>query len=207
MSNATTNTELNTTISELQSMQHQISRQIRVDQNNPSANANQLQALQSINNQTQVALSNLYSYANNTNSNMSEAITKSLEAEVFIKEAKGLLQDIYKDDQKKLNNMKINESTQLKEIQFNNYFSQKYNYNVGIMKVLVITSVLLMICIILHTRSLIPDFIYTILLSIIISIALIVIVTMLISEARRSNTTFTNFKWRFNENNAPNNAS
>jgi len=202
-----TNTELNTTISELQNMQHQVSRQIRADQNNPSSNANQLQALQSINSQTQVALSNLYSYANNTNSNMSEAIAKSLEAEVFIKEAKGLLQDIYKDDQKRLDNMKINESTQLKEIQFNNYFSQKYNYNVGIMKILVVTSVLLMICIILHTRSLIPDFIYTILLSIIISIALIIIVTMLISEARRSNTTFTNFKWYFNENNAPNNAS
>lgn len=207
MSNATTNTELNTTISELQSMQHQVSRQIRADQNNPGSNANQLQALQSINSQTQVALSNLYSYANNTNSNMSEAIAKSLEAEVFIKEAKGLLQDIYKEDQKRLENMKIDESTQLKEIQFNNYFSQKYNYNVGIMKILVVTSVLLMICIILHTRSLIPDFIYTILLSIIISIALIIIVTMLISEARRSNTTFTNFKWYFNENNAPNNAS
>jgi hypothetical protein len=207
MSNATTNTELNTTISELQSMQHQVSRQIRADQNNPSSNANQLQALQSINSQTQVALSNLYSYANNTNSNMSEAIAKSLEAEVFIKEAKGLLQDIYKEDQKRLENMKIDETTQLKEIQFNNYFSQKYNYNVGIMKILVVTSVLLMICIILHTRSLIPDFIYTILLSIIISIALIIIVTMLISEARRSNTTFTNFKWYFNENNAPNNAS
>jgi len=202
-----TTTDLNSVISELQGIQGNVSQKILAYQSDPTASSEQTQLLITINAQTQKAMANLLSYTNNSNTNTSQAITKALEAEIFIKEAKGLLQDIYKEDQERLGNMKVDESTQLKEIQFNNYFSQKYNYNVGIMKILVVTSVLLMICILLHTRNLIPDFVYTILLSIIISVALIIIVTMLISEARRSNTDFTNFRWHFNENNAPNNAS
>lgn len=195
---------LTAAIGELQALQDKITNILGVDSNiDVESNA----ALVRINKQVQDASAQLYMYVNNSNLNVNETITKAIEAEVFIREAKELLNEIYKDDEERLKNMKVSESTQLKQIQFNNYFSQKYNYNVGIMKVLVFTSILLMICIILHTRSLIPDSIYTILLSIIISIALIVIVIMLISEARRSNTDFSNYQWYFNQNNAPNNAS
>jgi hypothetical protein len=141
------------------------------------------------------ALSQILTSTNQTNTGFGQAYASAEDAAGFINEAKGLLDQMYEDDTNELNNLRTTNSTQLKQIQFNNYFAQRYNYNVGIMKVLVITSVLLMICIFLHNKSLLPTFLYTILLSIIIAVAVIIVFTMLISEIKRSNTNFNEFQW------------
>ena len=86
-------------------------------------------------------------------------------------------------------------TTQMKQIQFNAYFAQMNNYNVNIMKILVVSSLLMMINIFLYTRKYISDNIYTIITVIIISITIIIITTMIYSEFRRSNYDFTTFKW------------
>jgi len=141
------------------------------------------------------ALNQLLKSKTETNTRVGNTYVEAEEAASFVNQAKGLLDDMYADETSQLNNLQTTNSTQMKQIQFNNYFSQKYNYNTGIMKILVIMSILLMICIFLHTRSLIPTFLYTILLAIIISVSLIIIFTMLISEIKRSNTDFNEFQW------------
>lgn len=149
--------------------------------------------LQIINESANNTLIQFLQHKNNENTEVTNTYVKSIEATNFINDAKSILKKIYYENKNKLKNLKTKNSTKLKQIQFNNYFSQKYNYNVRIMKILVIASILIMICILLHTRSIIPDFLYTILLSAIIAITIIIIITMLMSEGMRSNTDFNEF--------------
>jgi hypothetical protein len=164
-------------------------------QSNMNLSSSDKARMQGINTSAHASLIQLTGLVNDRSTDFGNAYTQALKASKFVNEAKGLLDNMYNDETKKLNDLYTTNSTQLKQIQFNNYFSQKYNYNVGIMKILVATSILLMICIFLHTRDLIPTVLYTILLAVIISIALIIIVTMLISEIQRSNTNFNEFQW------------
>lgn len=161
----------------------------------PNLSATEKAQIQGMLTSAHSALSGLLTSENNKNTAFGESYTQASEAMTFVNQAKSLLDNMYTDETNELNNLRITNATQLKQIQFNNYFSQKYNYNVGIMKILVITSVLLMICIFLHTRNLIPSFLYTIILAIIIAVAVIIIFTMLISEVKRSNTNFNEFQW------------
>lgn len=150
--------------------------------------------LQTINTNANNTLIQFLEDKNNRNTQVTDTYIKSIEATNFINDAKGILKRIFYENKNKLKELQTTNSTQMKQIQFNNYFSQKYNYNVRIMKILVTTSILVMICILLHTRDVIPDFIYTILLSVIISISMIIIITMLFSESLRSKTNFNEFE-------------
>ena len=161
----------------------------------PNLSATEKAQIQGMLTSAHSALSGLLTSENNKNTAFGESYTQASEAMTFVNQAKSLLDNMYTDETAELNNLRTTNATQLKQIQFNNYFSQKYNYNVGIMKILVITSVLLMICIFLHTRNLIPSFLYTIILAIIIAVAVIIVFTMLISEVKRSNTNFNEFQW------------
>lgn len=151
--------------------------------------------LQGINTSANASLIQLMDLQSSRNTQVGNTYTQATQASIFVNEAADLIRSMFEEETINLNDLKILNSTQMKQIQFNNYFSQKYNYNVGIMKVLVIASILLMICILLHTRNLIPDFLYTIILAIIISISIIIVVTMMISEYRRTNTNFNEFRW------------
>ena len=161
----------------------------------PNLSATEKAQIQGMLTSAHSALSGLLTSENNKNTAFGESYTQASEAMTFVNQAKSLLDNMYTDETTELNNLRTTNATQLKQIQFNNYFSQKYNYNFGIMKILVITSVLLMICIFLHTRNLIPSFLYTIILAIIIAVAVIIVFTMLISEVKRSNTNFNEFQW------------
>jgi len=145
---------------------------------------------------------NLATYGSTNSDEVAGAVNEASNALQFMNDAKGLLNDMYINDEKTINYLKTTQATKLKQTQFNNYFSQKYNYNVAIMKILVLTSVLLMICILLYTRNLLPKFLYISLVVTIIVISVITIVFMLISELRRSNTDFNKFWWFFNPNTA-----
>lgn len=147
-----------------------------------------------INENASIALIQFVQDKNNENTQITDTYVKAIEANTFINDAKGILKRIFYENKNKLKELQTTNSTQMKQIQFNNYFSQKYNYNVRIMKILVTTSILVMICILLHTRDVIPDFLYKILLSVIIAISIIIIITMLVSESSRSNTNFNEFE-------------
>lgn len=188
MSNVTLNNAIN-------SLRTIITQTTDVLQTKTNLSPSEQAQMQGIQNSAHAALSQLLTSSNDMYTNFGNTYVGAQESMTFIEEAKALLDQMYHDDTIELNDLQTTNSTQLKQIQFNNYFSQRYNYNVGIMKVLVITSVLLMICIFLHSRSLLPTFLYTILLSIIIAVGIIIVFTMLISEIKRSNTDFNEFQW------------
>ena len=187
-----TNVKLNEAIINLRTI---IDETTSALESNTNLSPSQQASLQGINTSAQASLIQLMGLYNDTNTSFGQAYTAATQAANFVNEAQTLLNNMYNEEKKNLYNLKTLNATQLKQIQFNNYFSQKYNYNVAIMKILVVTSILLMICILLHTRSIIPTFLYTILLAVIIAVALIIIVTMLLSEFRRSNTNFNEFQW------------
>jgi hypothetical protein len=142
--------------------------------------------------------SNLLSNQAQQNTKMTAVAVSADEANQYLTVAQNLLNAMYAGDAETIEFLKTQEATRLKQTQFNNYFSQKLNYNVAIMKILVLTSVLIMICIVLYTRNLMPKFLYVSLVALIVSIAIIVVITMLISEFRRTTTDFNKFWWFFN---------
>jgi hypothetical protein len=146
--------------------------------------------------------SNLLSNQAQQNTKMTAVAVSADEANQYLTVAQNLLNAMYAGDAETIEFLKTQEATRLKQTQFNNYFSQKLNYNVAIMKILVLTSVLIMICIVLYTRNLMPKFLYVSLVALIVSIAVIVVITMLVSEYRRTTTDFNKFWWFFNPNTA-----
>lgn len=134
-----------------------------------------------------------------------QVLAASTDTTNYLAKAQDILNAAYNNDVKTLGLLKTAESTKLKQVQFNNYYAQKYNYNVIIMKILVFASVLVMICILLYTRDILPQVLYVPLIATIIAVTIIIIVTMIVSELRRSSDDFNKFWWYFDPATAINN--
>jgi len=105
------------------------------------------------------------------------------------------MQDLSEQYEDALGKINIEKSTKIKQIQFDNYFSQMHSYNVSIMKILVFSSILLMIDIFLFTKEIIPSSIYSLIAMIIIITTIAILFSMIYSEYQRSSYNFNVFVW------------
>lgn len=112
-----------------------------------------------------------------------------------LNDANLVIQEITDNYEAALEKINIEKSTKIRQIQFNNYFSQMHSYNVNIMKILVVSSVLLMIVIYLYTKNIIPKTIYTFISVIIVVISFLILFSMVYSEFQRSSYNFNVFNW------------
>jgi len=129
----------------------------------------------------------------NTQKNMTTMSSEYGELETTVNDANAIIEEISENYENALQKINIEKSTKIKQIQFNNYFSQMHSYNVSIMKVLVFSSVLLMIDIFLFKKEIIPSTIYTFIAMIIIIITVIILSVMIYSEYQRSSYNFNVF--------------
>ena len=141
------------------------------------------------------AYTNVVGYTSTLLNNYNGEIVSKTSLENSLDDLKYITKKIDDDQDKVIDSLNAQKSTKMKEIQFNAYFAQMNNYNVNIMKILVLSSILMMVNIYLYTRKYISDSIYTIITIIIISITIIIISKMIYSEFQRSNYDFNTFKW------------
>ena len=106
-----------------------------------------------------------------------------------------IIEEISQEKQNAVDKISILNSTKMKEIQFNSYFAQTNYYNVVVMKILVVSSLLMMLNIFLYIRKYTSENIYTIISIVIISITLIIIGNMIYSEYQRTNYNFNRYTW------------
>ena len=131
----------------------------------------------------------------NTQKNMTTMSSEYNEIGNTVNDANTIIQEISENYENALQKINIEKSTKIKQIQFNNYFSQMHSYNVTIMKILVFSSILLMIDIFLFTKEIIPSTIYSLFAMIILIITIVTISVMIYSEYQRSSYNFNVFDW------------
>lgn len=145
--------------------------------------------------QANLAYNNVISYASETLDETGNLLSMNSGMADSLNDLTGIAKEMNYEQEKIINSLNTQKSTKMKEIQFNTYYAQMNSYNANIMKILVLSSVLMMINIYLYTRKYIPDNIYTIISIVIISITIIIISRMIYSEFRRSNYNFNTFNW------------
>uniref|UniRef100_A0A6C0HR11 Uncharacterized protein n=1 Tax=viral metagenome TaxID=1070528 RepID=A0A6C0HR11_9ZZZZ len=112
-----------------------------------------------------------------------------------VNDANTIIQEISDNYEDAIQKINIEKSTKIKKIQFNSYSAQMNNYNVTIMKILVFSSVLLMIDIFLFTNNILPNSIYSFIAIIIVIVTSITLISMIYSEYQRSSYNFNVFNW------------
>ena len=145
--------------------------------------------------QANLAYNNVVLYASESLDETGKLLSSNTDMVDSLNNLTGIAKEMNYEQKKIINSLNTQKSTKMKEIQFNAYYAQMNSYNANIMKILVLSSVLMMINIYLYTRKYISDNIYTIISIIIISITIIIISRMIYSEFRRSNYNFNTFNW------------
>lgn len=141
------------------------------------------------------AFGNFSRFSFNINKELGDSLQKTSETTNTLETLQQIIDEISQEKQTAIDKISILNSTKMKEIQFNSYFAQTNYYNVVIMKILVVSSLLMMINIFLYTRKYTSENIYTIISIVIISITLVIIGNMIYSEYQRTNYNFNRYNW------------
>jgi len=141
------------------------------------------------------AFGNFSRYSYNTNKTLSDSAKTTFETTSTLDTLKKIIDEISQEKQTAVDKISILNSTKMKEIQFNSYFAQMNYYNVAVMKILVVSSLLMMINIFLYIKKYTSENIYTVMSIVIISITLVIIGNMIYSEYQRTNYNFNRYNW------------
>ena len=98
-------------------------------------------------------------------------------------------------DQLKIDKLRVTE--------INNYYAKRYNAYKNIMFVISISCIPILALTILNNNSIIPLFIYQIILVLIVVIASYIIFNQYLDISNRDNLNWDNYSWYFNKNDAP----
>jgi hypothetical protein len=141
------------------------------------------------------AFGNFARFSYDTNQQLGASARMASENASTLVSLQQIIDEISQEKQTAIDKISILNSTKMKEIQFNSYFAQTNYYNVAVMKILVVSSLLMMINIFLYTRKYTSENIYTIMSIIIISITLVIVGNMIYSEYQRTNYNFNRYNW------------
>lgn len=98
-------------------------------------------------------------------------------------------------DQLKLDKLRVTE--------INNYYAKRYNAYKNIMFVISISCIPILALTILNNNSVIPSFIYQIVISLIVLVASYIAFNQYLDISNRDNLNWDNYSWHFNKNDAP----
>ena len=130
----------------------------------------------------------------NTKANVYEA-KNSLINEIAVK---NIIGKEIKNDNKIMNAIDQERYNNVRMAEINNYYSEKYQAQIYIMKIIVYLCIPILILGILMKNEFIPTKIARILIGIIVGIGVIIVMYQLIDIARRSNMDFSEYKYQFN---------
>ena len=141
--------------------------------------------------------------SNNYLDELNAVMTEAQKADGYLAQSKVLLSANLKEGQLAIDNMTKEEATKLKLIQFNNYFGEKYRFDVYIMKLIVFLTIIMIVLILLMQRGILTKGLFTIISAIIISIFLIILIGKYLNSLKKSNTNYNEYEWNFDKDAAP----
>lgn len=188
-------------IQELQTIEQGIFTNL--EQNGSSmSQAEQNQLLQQMNDISQMRI-NLYQSLSGLNSLFQNSLTNSrdtLDEQIV---AIGIVEDQLNEAKQRLQILEQEQTSNIRSIEINDYYSQRYGMHTQLMKVIIFMLIPIILLAVFYNRGFIPRTIYLALICIVAIIGFYYVWTTFFSLMRRDNMNYQEYDWNFNPNTAP----
>ena len=95
---------------------------------------------------------------------------------------------------------------QLRMVEINTYYSEKYNYYISIIQILIIITSIILILFIIYKKEWIPRYITLYIILGVVAVGIVILTWKIIGLNRRNNMDFNKIDWKWNSNDAPQNS-
>lgn len=146
---------------------------------------------------------NLYQTLNDMNSFYQgnvESSVNTLSEQVI---AVGIVEDELKEAQKRLELIKNEKNNKQRLVEVNSYYSERYADYTNLMKTIVFICIILIILSLLSNYNILPQFIYSGLLILVMSISIIYLFIKIVYLTRHDNMDYDEYNWNFVVSKAP----
>jgi uncharacterized protein YukE len=162
----------------------------------------QQQLIQKMNEISQMRI-NLYKSLTGINSYFQDALVNSrdtLDEQIV---AIGIVEEQLNDAKKRLALIEEEKNSNIRNIEINDYYSEKYSNHTSLMKIVIFMLIPIIILAVLYNKGFLPSPIYLTLVAIIAIVGFYFLFTSFYSMMRRDNMNYQQYDWGFNPNNAP----
>ena len=164
--------------------------------------AEQNQLLNQMNDISQMRV-NLYQSLSGMNNMFQNALLNSRETLDEQIVAIQIVENQLNDAKAKLKALEEEKNNNIRNIQINDYYSERFNQHAKLMKIIVVMLIPIIALAFLYNRGLIPQFIYFPILVLIVLVGFYYIFINYTSMMRRDNMNYQQFAWPFNTDTAP----
>jgi len=199
---ADSNSETLNYIQELQTIEQGIFTNL--EQNGSSmTEAEQNQLLTQMNDISQMRI-NLYQSLSGMNNIFQNALSNSRETLDEQIVAIQIVENQLNDAKARLKSLEEEKNNNIRNIQINDYYSERFNQHAKLMKIIVIMLIPIIVLAFLYNKGFLPPVIYYSLLVLIVVVGFYFIFITYNSMMRRDNMNYQQYAWPFNPNDAPN---
>jgi hypothetical protein len=146
---------------------------------------------------------NLYRTLNGVNIFFRDALQSSIGTLKEQTSAISIVEDELNRSKNRLKLLEEEKNNKIRLVEINNYYGDRYAEHSSLMKVIIFTLVPVIIITLLHNKSILPDFIYYILLVIISVIGAVFFWKSFSSIIMRDNMNYDTYDWAFDPKSAP----
>jgi hypothetical protein len=146
---------------------------------------------------------NLYSNLNNNSQNTVDNLSSSNKLSGYQGQTIIIVENELNQTKKRLEDLNNFKSNNLRMVEINKYYGEKYQDQSYLMMLIIIICIVLIIIKFLHNKNILPDILYTILLIIALTCGFIVIFWKMVYLYSHNNFDYNKYNWAFNTETAP----
>jgi hypothetical protein len=146
---------------------------------------------------------NLYGFLNNNSRNVIGNLESSNSLLSQQKQTVDIVENELNESKKRIRELNEIKTNNLRMVEINKYYGDKYQDQTYFMMTIVTICIVLIIIKFLHNRRVLPDFLYGILLIVVLTTAFIIVFWKMIYLYSRDKFDYSKYKWSFNTANAP----
>jgi hypothetical protein len=146
---------------------------------------------------------NLYSFLNNNSQNIVDNLSSSNALSGYQGQTIIIVENELNQTKKRLEDLNNLKSNNLRMVEINKYYGDKYQDQSYLMMLIIIICIVLIFIKFLHNKNILPDTVYVILLIAVLSIGFIVIFWKMVYLYSHDNFNYNKYNWAFNTENAP----
>lgn len=146
---------------------------------------------------------NLYQSMGGINAFMNKAFNSTLGTLDEQSYALAIIEKELKESRRKLEIMQQEKMNKIRQVEINEYYSDKYKTHTYLMQVIVLTLIPIIILTLLYSRGILPDTPYYVLLILVFAVGGYFSLTIWLSITKRNNMNYDTYDFYFDASNAP----
>ena len=146
---------------------------------------------------------NLYHSMGGINAFMNKAFNSTLGTLDEQSYALAIIEKELKESRRKLEIMQQEKMNKIRQVEINEYYSDKYKTHTYLMQVIVLTLIPIIILTLLYSRGILPDTPYYVLLILVLAVGGYFSLTIWLSITKRNNMNYDTYDFYFDASNAP----